>query len=193
MAPGTHPADTGMRLFVALEPPAAVRDALASWAEAAVGEDRRLRLVAADALHLTLAFLGERPEADVAALAPALARALSRAVPPRDAHVEAPLWLSPRRPHVLTVAVADPSGRLAALQERVVAACAEATDFVPEARRFRPHVTVARVGRDAHVRPRVLPSLPAVACAPWATGGVTLLRSHAGGGAAQYEALWGGR
>ncbi len=182
-----------MRLFVALEPPAGVREALAAWTRAALQGDPELRPVDAGALHLTLAFLGERPEADVARLAPALARALGRVRdPPRDAHVEAPLWLAPRRPHVLTVAVADPGGSLGALRERVVAACGEAIGWEPEPRAFRPHVTLARVRRGAHVRARELPPLPAAARAPWASGGVTLLRSHPGRGAAQYEPLWGG-
>jgi 2'-5' RNA ligase len=181
-----------VRLFVAREPPADVRAALAAWARDAVGEDPELRLVDPAALHLTLAFLGERPDRDVEALAPALARALGRATPPRDAHALAPLWLAPRRPHVLTVGVADPSGLLGALQERVVAACTEALCWEPERRAFRPHVTLARVRRDARVRPRELLPLPAAARAPWSTGGVTLLRSRTGAGAAQYEALWGG-
>ena len=41
---------------------------------------------------------------------------------PGEVALGEPLWLSPRRPHVLTVAVADPSGRLAELQARVSAA-----------------------------------------------------------------------
>ncbi len=177
-----------MRLFVALEPPPGVRDALADWARTAVGEDPQLRLVAPAALHLTLAFLGERDAAEVPLLAPALARALGRGlVPPRDAHVLEPLWLAPRRPHVLTVAVADPGGLLLSLHARVVAAVADAIDWEPERRAFRPHVTLARVRRDQHVRPRELPPLPPAALAPWATGGVTLVRSAGG----QYESLWG--
>lgn len=176
-----------MRLFVALEPPPAVRAALAAWAREAVGEDPQLRLVAPEALHLTLAFLGERPDADAQLLAPALARALGRGlVPPRDAHALEPLWLAPRRPHVLTVAVADPAGLLGDLQARIVAAVSGALDWEPERRAFRPHVTVARVRRNQHVRPRGLPPLPAAARAPWTTGGVTLLRSAGG----QYEPVW---
>lgn len=180
-----------MRLFVALEPPAAVRGALADWAHAAVGEEPELRLVARDALHLTLAFLGERPDDDVMLLAPALARALRRAEPPRDAHVVEPLWLAPRRPHVLTVGVADPSGLLGALQGRVVAACTSSIGWEPDRRAFRPHVTVARARRNARVHPRALPAVPVAARAPWSTGGVTLLRSRTGVGGAQYEVLWG--
>ncbi|MBA2346765.1 MAG: RNA 2',3'-cyclic phosphodiesterase [Solirubrobacterales bacterium] len=178
---------------MAIEPPPGVRAALADWATAAVGDDPAFRLVEPAAMHLTLAFLGERPEADVARLGPELARALGRCEPPREARVSAPLWLAPRRPHVLTVAVDDVSGRLSALQSAVVTACVRAIGWEPEGRPFHPHVTVARVRRDRHVAPRELAPLPEGARQPWRTGaGVALLRSSPGQGAAQYEALWGG-
>ena len=57
----------------------------------------------------------------------------------------AALLLPPRRARVLTVAVDDPSGGLAALQAEVAGALAAAGTFEPEARPFRPHVTVARL------------------------------------------------
>lgn len=181
-----------MRLFVAIEPPPGVRAALTAWAATVLGEDPAFRLVATDALHLTLAFLGERPAEEVERLAPELARALGRCDPPRDARVLEPLWLAPRRPHVLTVAVDDDSGRLASLRSEVVAACRRAIAWEPEGRPFRPHVTVARVRRNTQVAPRELPALPTAALRPWRTGaGVALLRSSPGE-AAQYEALWGG-
>ena len=50
---------------------------------------------------------------------------------------------------MLTVEVADATGALLALQERVVAALVEAVGYEPDRRRFRPHVTVARVRRGA--------------------------------------------
>lgn len=182
-----------MRLFVALEPPDEVRAALASWASGAVGADPELRLVIPGALHVTLAFLGEQPDDAPGRLAPVLARALGRVrEPPSDLHVDAPLWLAPRRPHVLTVAVADPSGRLAELRERVAGACAGALGWEDEERPFRPHVTVARVRRGTRVRARELPALPPAAQIPWRTGGVTLLRSRPAAGGAQYEPLWDG-
>jgi 2'-5' RNA ligase len=97
-----------------------------------------------------------------------------------------PLWLSPRRPHVLTVALEDADGALDALRADVVARLAGALAWEPESRRFRPHVTVARVRRDARPRKRNLPEAPHAAFAGEA---VTLLRSHLGRGPARYEAL----
>jgi RNA 2',3'-cyclic 3'-phosphodiesterase len=55
------------------------------------------------------------------------------------------LLLPPRRARVLTVAVQDPDGTLATIQERVSGALAAAGVYTPEKRRFRPHVTVARL------------------------------------------------
>ncbi len=177
---------------MAIEPPLVVRTALAAWAAAALGEDPVFRLVAPEALHLTLAFLGERPAEEVGRLGPELARALGRSAPPRDARVLMPLWLAPRRPHVLTVSVGDGDERLATMRASVVAACRQVTDWEPEGSSFRAHITVARVRRNTHATPRALPPLPEAARAPWRTGaGVALLRSVPGPDGAQYDALWG--
>ncbi len=53
------------RLFVALDLPEDAREALAAWGgevAAPDGAERRLRLIPADALHVTLCFLGWRDE-----------------------------------------------------------------------------------------------------------------------------------
>ena len=55
---------------------------------------------------------------------------------------------------MLTVAVDDPSGGLAAVQAEVAGALAAAGTFEPEARPFRPHVTVARLRKGARRRGR---------------------------------------
>jgi RNA 2',3'-cyclic 3'-phosphodiesterase len=168
------------RLFVALELPADVRAQLAAFGQAAASADEALRPVAAGALHLTLAFLGHRDEADI----PAAASAITPAAAPELA-LGAPLWLAPRRPHVLTVALDDLDGALAGLRAQVVDRLAATLAWEPERRRFRPHVTVARVRRDGRPR-RELPEAPRAAFAGEA---LTLFRSRLGGGPARYEAL----
>jgi 2'-5' RNA ligase len=87
------------------------------------------------------------------------------------------LWLAPRRPHVLTVALRDGSGRLEALQARVQAALEAGAGHVPERRAWRPHVTVGRVRRGARVRPDDV-ALPAVPRASFALEAVALYRSE---------------
>jgi RNA 2',3'-cyclic 3'-phosphodiesterase len=171
-----------VRLFVALDLPVGVRAGLARWASEAVGDDDRLRLVREESLHATLVFIGERE--DTHASAAALVAALAPAPATPALRVEGALWLSPRRPHVLTVALADPSGGLARIQAAVLGALVRDAGLEPEGRPFTPHVTVARV--RGRIRPFEVASPPALAFHPPA---VTLYRSIAGRGRAFYEAM----
>jgi 2'-5' RNA ligase len=134
-----------VRLFVALDLPADVRTALARWADAAA--PAAVRRVRADNLHVTLAFLGSRDEDDAAAAGRVLA-----ARPPSLGALEmaGALWLPPRRPGVLTVALRPHAG-LSSLQAELVAALASAIGFEPETRPFRPHITVGRVPRGTRL------------------------------------------
>jgi 2'-5' RNA ligase len=171
------------RLFAALDLPGPVRDALGTFGRAAAADDFALRAVRDDALHVTLAFLGHRALDDID---PACAAVRAVAAPVADLGLGEALWLAPRRPHVLTVEVVDRSGALVALQERLVAALADAVGYEPDRRRFRPHVTVARVRHGTAPRRTGLPATPE---AGFAGEAVTLYRSWLGGGPARYEAL----
>jgi RNA 2',3'-cyclic 3'-phosphodiesterase len=171
-----------MRLFAALDLPADVRAALAGWARAAVGDDDRLRLVAAQSLHATLVFLGERPDPGPAAAA--IAAALAPAPPAPLLRLDGALWLAPRHPHVLTVALADESGGLARIHAAVLEALVRDAGHESERRALRPHVTVARV--RGRIRPfELAPPPPAAFVAP----SVTLYRSVLGRGPARYDAV----
>src|SRR4051794_24249122 len=57
------------RLFVALDLPEPARAALVDWQARALAGRSDLRVVAPDALHVTLAFLGHRPEAEIGPIA----------------------------------------------------------------------------------------------------------------------------
>jgi RNA 2',3'-cyclic 3'-phosphodiesterase len=155
----SRPASSGgadrLRLFVALELPAAARAALVAFRDAAA-EPAIWRPVAAEALHLTLAFLGRRPADDVAAIEPILRAAAGPA--PRLALAGAVL-LPPRRARVLCAALDDPDGTLAELQARVSDGLAAAGVYVPEKRPFRAHATVARL-RPRERAPRTVSTTP---------------------------------
>ena len=171
-----------MRLFVALELPAEVRAALASWAVAAAPAP--MRRVPAENLHVTLAFLGTRSAADAEAVS-ALLDGLARPLGPLA--VEGALWLPPRRPGVLAVALgAGPA--LGELHADLVAGLEGAIGFEPDRRPLRAHVTVARARREARLRAVELdpPPPPALRFEP---GALVLYRSHTGAGGARYEAL----
>ncbi|HWF53834.1 MAG TPA: RNA 2',3'-cyclic phosphodiesterase [Solirubrobacteraceae bacterium] len=183
---------TDARLFVALELPDAVRAALSRWSGALAASDPTRRAVAAESLHLTLCFLGDRPLSEVDAIGAACARA---AEPPvLELTVGAALNLPPRRPRVIAVRIEDRSRRLAGLQERISRELVELGVHEPEPRPFLPHVTVARVRRGQRAggagppgRGRTTPRL--VSTLPFTASTVTLFRSLPALGGARYEAL----
>jgi 2'-5' RNA ligase len=88
---------------------------------------------------------------------------------------------------VLTVALADPDGVLGELQASVSEALAAARLYEPEARPFRPHVTVARLRAGARA-PRALGVQPEPLA--FTAGAVTLYRSQLRRGGAVYEPLF---
>lgn len=182
------------RLFLAIDPPLHLREALVAWARAALGPGRGrrsgaarpLRLLDAELLHLTLCFLGERPLAEVEQIA-ALLRDSAREV--GELSIGAPLWLPPRRPRVLAVEVHDPYEDLALLHRSLSAALAQGIGWEPAGRRpqrFRPHITLARMREDAAPRERELPPTPSLAFLPQE---VVLYRSWLAPEGASYEAL----
>lgn len=136
-----------MRLFLALNFPALVRQAL--WRAAAPLRDLGLpvKWVRPEGIHLTLKFLGEvAPEREpelVAALgrAAAGARALPVALGGFGAFPDL------RRPRVVWAGVA-PEPALEILQDHIEREFAP-LGFPTEARAFRPHVTLGRAAREA--------------------------------------------
>jgi 2'-5' RNA ligase len=207
------------RLFAAVDPTAAVREQLAWWAREVAGtlraggrsrggrerdrpedggEEARIRLLAPETMHITLCFLGSRPVDELQALADALARC--ELPPGGELSLGAPLWLPPRNPRSLALEIGDGDGWLARLQLALVEAFAETIDWEPDRRRFRAHLTVARLGRAKPSRRRardaarggregaqaILPPSPQMTFAPES---VVLYRSWLGPQGASYEAL----
>jgi 2'-5' RNA ligase len=145
------------RLFVALDLPDELREGIAAWGREALA-DPALRPVAPESLHVTLAFLGYRPEKEIEAIAAVV----------RESGGPAP-WVElldpePRPPRGRARLYALPalSPGTEALQAGVSAALAEPGFYKPEKRPFWPHVTVARVrpeGRGSR-RPAIVSKPP---------------------------------
>jgi 2'-5' RNA ligase len=171
-----------VRLFVALELPEAVREALVAWRSAAA-DPELWRLLPPEAIHITLAFLGRRPESDVAVVSDVVSAA---AGPAPHLVVAGALLLPPRRARVLCADVADPDGVLAALQSRVSDGLAAAGVYEPEKRPFRAHATVARLRPGARP-PRSLADSPEPLA--FAGGPLTLFESRLHPHGARYEPL----
>jgi 2'-5' RNA ligase len=178
------------RLFVAVDLPALVRERLAGWAKTAVagvfpGRNAMPRLIGPESMHLTLCFLGNRPTSEIGPLGEAVG---SCARPMGELSLGAPLWLPARRPRALAVEVRDETGTLQALKREVLASLMSVSEaeLTPERRRFRPHVTVARVRERARPRERELAPTPALCFAPES---LALYRSFLAADGATYEAL----
>jgi 2'-5' RNA ligase len=170
---------------VALELPADAREAVVGWQERALAGRADLRAVAAEALHVTLAFLGHRPEGEIGPIATAVSAAVHglAAAPLEPAGVTG---VPRRRPRLFALDLADPDGRAAALAAAVSGALAAGGFYEPERRRFWPHVTVARVGRAERQAAPIATPPPA---GPFTADEVVLYRSHLGRGPARYEVL----
>jgi 2'-5' RNA ligase len=175
-----------VRLFVALELPEPVRDALVSWRAAVLDGAPALRPVGRDSLHVTMCFLGWRWDHEVADIGSAVTGVASSDLEAARLSVTQGIWLPPRRPRVLAVELADADGILGRVQGELSRALAAGGWYEPESRPFLAHVTVARVGRGARVRRGELPPAPAL---EFEGSTVTLYRSRLARGGAQYEPL----
>ena len=169
------------RLFVALDLPQDARDELVEWRASLDHPD--LRLVAPEALHVTLVFLGYLPEDAIARVAATL----------RPPDAEAPRLsavgikpIPPRQPRLVALDLSDEGGRAGAIQSVVSNALERDGLYEPEKRPFWPHVTLARVRKGARNRSLEAPPPPARS---WQAEAVTLYRSTLRREGARYDAL----
>jgi 2'-5' RNA ligase len=176
-----------VRLFVALDLPAAVRAQLAAWRDDLIAGRDDLRPVAEEALHVTLAFLGYRAEKEAEAIAEAISGpdVQERATSPFLAPGEV-VPVPPRRPRLFALDLDDRDGACVRLQQAVSDALEAKRFYTPEKRPFWPHVTLARVKRNLRADP--LPADPPP-LEPFRAGQLTLYRSTLRPQGAQYDAL----
>jgi 2'-5' RNA ligase len=146
-----------VRLFVALNVPSEVRQAV--WEAVAPLRDAAfpVKWVRTDGIHVTLKFLGDVPDGQEAELKLALGRAAAGARPLTLALGGFGVFPDFKRPRVVWVGI-SPEPALEILQDRVEREIAP-LGFPTEARPFRPHVTLGRATRDA--RPRDFAGLEA--------------------------------
>ncbi|MDE3078669.1 MAG: RNA 2',3'-cyclic phosphodiesterase [Paracoccaceae bacterium] len=163
-----------IRAFVAIGLPEAVRAELARL-QAVLPLPRRSL---PDGFHLTLAFLGDRPEPelDEAHLALSAIRC-----PAFEMELRGAALFGGDRPRVAYAAVAPAPG-LMALHDRVETALRRAGIAI-EARRFTPHVTLGRLGGRRDEAARIEAAVAAAAgfrAGPWRVDRFGLWRSDPG-------------
>jgi 2'-5' RNA ligase len=135
-----QPKSPRARLFVALDLPDELRAGVVAWGR---GElvDPALRPVAPESLHITLAFLGHRPEQEIGRIAEVVRE---RTGPAPWVELLDPVSRPPRgRARLYALPALSPGTE--ALGAGVQQGLAEAGVYEPETRPFWPHVTVARV------------------------------------------------
>jgi 2'-5' RNA ligase len=141
-------ADERIRLFCALQLPTGALDALVAWQAESLRDRGGGRLVRREDLHVTLAFLGSRPVAEVAAIASELRAASSEA---------APVELRPLRYRetrsVGMILLDDAAGAATALAADLQARLERLGAYRREARPWLPHVTVVRFRKREGLRP----------------------------------------
>jgi RNA 2',3'-cyclic 3'-phosphodiesterase len=174
------------RLFVALDLPAGVRDRIEGWQREAIASEPALRAPASETLHVTLCFLGYVAERRIEEI-----EAIVLGLEPRPVEMRfevEPVAVPPRRPRLYAAnAPSEAAERIAA---DVCGRLEKARLYRPEKRPFWPHVTVARVRRNARVR-SAPPELPGALAEPFEAVRVALYRSILRPQGAEYVSLAG--
>jgi RNA 2',3'-cyclic 3'-phosphodiesterase len=168
-----------LRLFAALELPEDVVAALERWGRAC--ERPGLRVLPRASLHVTLAFLGARPDEEAEAIGAAVTAC---AAPVGGLAVGEVAWLG--RGTALAIDLVDGDGACGRLQACVSDALEALGAYEPEQRAFRPHVTVARVRKGSRVR-RAVPDPPALG--PFGGAALTVFESHLSPKGARYSPM----
>lgn len=176
-----------MRLFLAIQPPAEALDALNDeLGRARAVAPPGLRWTRPEQWHLTLAFLGEVPADEVPALTAALEAVVGDA--PMSLRLAGGGCFGTR---VLWVGLAGDVHALRTLAADLSGA-ANRCGIALEDQGFRPHLTLARAGREkADLRPAAA-ELAQIVGPPWEVSAVQLMRSRLGagpGGGAVHEPI----
>jgi 2'-5' RNA ligase len=140
-----------LRLFCALRLPEQKLDELVGWQERVLSGVEGIRPLPREQLHLTLAFLGTRPAAEVELVAAALREVAERARPPT---LRVRRYRETRSVGMLVLD--DEDERATALATDLHERLARLGVYVPEKRPWLPHATVVRFRE----RPRLDPPLP---------------------------------
>jgi 2'-5' RNA ligase len=158
------------RTFIALEIDESLQRYLSGISHQMAQELPDLHWVDPAGIHLTLAFLGELTDKQIAEAISA-ARVAGQQVPPFKFRLSGPgIFGSPRQPRVIWIGIEEPSGTLVQLHHVLNRELAQ-RGFEVDQRSFSPHLTLSRV--KTALRPdeqqrlqRLLANKQAVASSP---------------------------
>ena len=174
-----------MRMFVALRPPPDAVEDLDAFLEPRRGsaEAATLRWAVPEQFHLTLAFLAEVPDRKLDDLLERLGRAATRRTRFDTRVAGGGAFPNPARARVLWTGLELDKAGATELDRLATGARAAAgrAGIVVDGQRFRPHVTLARLGRPTELS-RWVQLLDGYAGPTWTADHVALVASHLGEG-----------
>lgn len=142
--------DAVRRVFLAIDMPPDVREAVAAAQQALMRTGARVSWVREENIHLTLVFLGEVIPKRIATVCEAMDAICSQAPGFSVRVAGAGFFGSPSHPRILWVGIVDPPDALTALQRALTDRLA-GRGFEVDRKRFKPHLTIGRVRGAAGV------------------------------------------
>ena len=141
---------TIVRLFVAIEIDQAARKVVRDIQQSLAPKCTGVKWTPPEQVHLTVKFLGDVADGDVAGACEAVSRT-TKASTPFELGVEGAGCFPPGGPaRIVWIGAGDSSGRLKSLVERVESEM-EVLGFLRENRPFSAHLTIGRVKEDRSV------------------------------------------
>lgn len=134
-----------LRLFIAVDTPAAVQRQMALLRDDLARRARDVRWEATGRFHCTLRFLGNVERSRIGPIEQQVESAASETPPLSLTYAGIGSFPDSTRPRIIWIGIRESGGNLTRLQERVSRGL-RGLGFLPEERPFHPHVTLGRVG-----------------------------------------------
>jgi len=176
-----------MRMFVAVRPPEEVIASLARFVEPRQDVESELRWTRPESWHITLAFLPDVAEAGLERLSERLGDTARAGLSLSLALAGSGSFPNPAKAKLLWVGVTGDTQALPQLAGNVRSAANRAGTQV-EGGPYRPHLTLARIGRPQNVT-RWLEIFDLYRSESWRVEDIVLYQSHLGAGPAQYQEI----
>ncbi len=174
-----------MRVFVAVELPEDVREAVHRGTVRLRQANRDVRWVPAGNMHLTLKFLGDIDDRRLALVKTAVASVSADQLPFDLSLGEVGAFPTLRRPRVVWIAIRGATDALAALAQRLDGLLQE-VGFPGESRPYRAHLTLGRPRRPGPLNDASSVSVPD---RTFSVDHAVIMESRLSPQGAQYEAL----
>jgi 2'-5' RNA ligase len=146
-----------LRTFIAVELESHVRDRAARLIERLRAAPARVKWVEAENLHFTLSFLGDVEAQEIPDVCEAASRAAAQSAAFEFEVRGLGAFPDARRPRTVWLGAGRGEAQMVALHDRLQE-CLRPLGFRPDARRYRPHLTIGRV-RDGNAALAELASL----------------------------------